>query len=83
MEVIGFCASHYGIQMAVPVGQSPAGLLAAVLVHTRFTYNDNPFMSVDTGANRMKIVFAFRRTDNQYNPHRQQSEQTCEGSLLA
>jgi hypothetical protein len=38
MEVIGFCASHYGIQMAVPAGQSPAGLLAAVLVRAKITY---------------------------------------------
>ena len=58
MEVMGFCASHYGIQMAVPAGQSPAGLLAAVLVQAKITYNDNPFLSVDTDANRMEIVFA-------------------------
>ena len=41
-----------------PAGQAPAGLLATVLVDAKFSYENTPFLSVDTDANRLEIVFA-------------------------
>jgi hypothetical protein len=57
LEISAFCALHYGTQISIPQGQTPAVTLAAVLVKANLDYSDTSCCDNNSDHNRLEIIF--------------------------